>query len=89
MTTEHANRETSSAVLKLLSDTELAQVNDPNAVRKLAAGEEYLDLEQPSEGVRRSREGGSPTGRVLPRRAVDGRTWQRILGVIGVNTRPP
>lgn len=77
-----ANRAATSAVLELLSPAELAQVDDPNAVRKLAAGEEYLDLEQPTEGVKRSTEGRAPTGRILPRRAVEGRTWQRILGVV-------
>lgn len=83
----HANREATSEVLRLLSATELAQANDPNAVRKLAAGEEYLDLEQPIEGVQRSKEGRLPTGRVLPRSAVEGRTWQRILGVITARGR--
>lgn len=76
------NRAATSAVLKLLSPGELAQIDDPHAVRKLAAGEEYLDLEQPTEGVKRAMEGGLPTGRILPRRAVEGRTWQRILGVV-------
>jgi hypothetical protein len=83
----HANREATSEVLRLLSATELAQVNDPNAVGKLAAGEEYLDLEQPIEGVQRSTEGRFPTGRVLPRSAVEGWTWQRILGVITARGR--
>jgi hypothetical protein len=82
MTSEVANREACKTVLQLLSDEETVQVNDPNAVRKLASGEEYLDLEQPIEGVQRLMEGRFPTGRVLPRRAVNARTWERILGVV-------
>ena len=82
MANELAKQETRRAVLQLLSDDETAQISDPNAVRRLAAGEEYLDLEEPIEGVHRLGEGRSPMGRILPRRAVDGRTWQLILDVI-------
>lgn len=85
MASELAKQETRLAVLQLLSDEETVQVDDPNAVRKLAAGEEYLDLEEPIEGVQRLGEGRAPLGRILPRRAVDGRTWQLILGLIGAS----
>ena len=70
------------AVLQLLSATELERVNDPDAVRKLATGEEYLDLQVPLAGVQRSEEGRFPTGRILTRSTVDGQTWQRVLALV-------
>jgi hypothetical protein len=74
--------EARSAILKLLSLPELERVNDPDAVHKLAAGEEYLDLEIPLAGAQRSEEGRPPTGRVLTRSTVDGRTWQTVLRLV-------
>lgn len=85
MTSEFATQGMREAVLKLLSDEEMVQVNEPNAVRNLAPGEEYLDLEEPSRGVQRLKEGRFPTGRILPRRAVDGQTWQRILALVAAS----
>ena len=70
------------AILELLSATELERVNDPEAVGKLAAGEEYLDLEVPLAGAQRSEEGRFPTGRILTRSTVDGATWQRVLALV-------
>lgn len=70
------------AILELLSATELERVNDPDAVRKLSAGEEYLDLELPLAGARRSKEGPAPTGHVLTRSTVNGRTWQSVLALV-------
>lgn len=75
-------REARRAILNLLSATEIERVNDPDAVRKLAAGEEYLDLEVPLAGAQRSKEGRPPTGRVLTRSTVDGRTWQTVLALV-------
>ena len=83
MTDEPAEHETREALLNLLSEAEMAEVCDPRAVCRLAAGEEYLDVEEPTAGVQRSREGSLPQGRVLPRRAVDGHTWQSILAIVG------
>jgi hypothetical protein len=75
-------REARRAVLRLLSTTELERVNDPDALGKLAPGEEYLDLEMPLAGAQRSQEGRAPTGRILTRSTVEGRTWQRVLSLV-------
>jgi hypothetical protein len=82
MTNELTKHETRIAVLQLLTEREMAQVGDPLAACKLTAGEEYLDLEEPTAGVQRSRESSFPKGRVLPRRAVDAQTWQGILVLV-------
>lgn len=70
------------AVLRHLSPGELERVDDREAVRRLAPGEEYIDLELPLAGAQRFREGPLPRGRILTRSTVDGRTWQLILGLV-------
>jgi hypothetical protein len=67
------------SILKLLSDDEIARVSTAETAAHLQDGEEYLDLEQLQQGVRRAITRPTPMGRVLPRRAVDDQTWTRIL----------
>lgn len=76
------------AILELLSATELERVNDPFAVRKLAAGERYVDVQVLLAGAQRSKEGRSPTGRILTRSTVDGQTWQRVLALVSRCSTP-
>jgi len=72
-------------VMKLLSDQEIAKVNLAETAAHLQEGQEYLDLEQTVQGVRRASWTSVPTGRVLPRDAVPAATWGKILAL--VNTR--
>ena len=67
------------SVMKLLSDDEVGSVSTAEAAVSLAAGEEYLDMQNLDGGVRHAPEGATPMGHVLPRKAVRAETWTRIL----------
>jgi hypothetical protein len=67
------------SVLELLSRTEVASVTAAEAAPDLAQGDEYLDLMNLSQGVRRALGAGSLPGRVLPKKAVLEKTWNKIL----------
>jgi hypothetical protein len=71
--------------MKLLSDEEGAKVSMAESAAHLREGQEYLDLEQTIQGVRRASWTARPTGRVLPRDAVDASTWGKI--VVGTHGR--
>jgi hypothetical protein len=75
--TDHVTREN---ILRLLSDHEVASVSRLEATGRLLDGEEYLDLQRLGRGVRNDF-GASTTamGHVLPRRAVQPATWDKIL----------
>ena len=70
---------TRDSVLKLLTDDEVAKVSMAETAARLSDGDEYVDLEQPEQGVRRAVGATTPTGRVLPRKAVHEDTWTKIL----------
>jgi len=72
------------SILKLLSDTELAQVSTAEEAVGLAAGDEYLDLEHLEEGVRKAPVVAAAASRMLPRSAVSDETWRKIQAVLGV-----
>jgi putative heme transporter len=76
MRSENVVRE---GILELLSDEEVARVSTAEAAVRLAEGDEYLDLEQLGLGVRKALGATAPMGRVLPRKAVHGSTWLKIL----------
>ena len=69
-------------VMKLLSAEELSKVNMVETAADLREGQEYLDLEQTVQGVRRASWTSAPTGRVLPRDAVPASTWGKILTLV-------
>ncbi len=69
-------------VMKLLSDEEVAKVSLAETAAHLKEGQEYLDLEQTIQGVRRASWTSAPTGRVLPRDAVPASTWGKILALV-------
>ena len=71
-------------VMKLLSAEELSKVNMVETAAHLREGQEYLDLEQTVQGVRRASWTSAPTGRVLPRDAVPASTWGKILTLVNV-----
>jgi len=67
-------------ILKLLSNHEIAKVSSAEAASGLTEGGEYLDLEHLNEGVQRAKAATKVAmGHVLPRSAVSGETWSKIL----------
>ena len=71
---------TRDAILKLLSDDEIARVATLESAEQLAAGEEYLDLARPERGVLRAEAGRAlDMAHVLPRSALGEETWAKIL----------
>lgn len=80
---EYITRDT---ILKLLSDEEIARVSTAEAAIQLADGEEYVDLEEPDQGVRRALgKAAVPMGHVLPRKAVHEHTWRQIVGLLSAH----
>lgn len=67
------------AVMKLLSDEEVAMVSTAETAATLTVGEEYLDLTNLDDGVRRAVGGPLPMGHVLPRKAVQPTTWKKLV----------
>jgi hypothetical protein len=74
--TEYLTRE---SILSLLSDAEVALVSTAETEPRLLEGDEYLDLEHLDLGVRRARGLTSPTGSLLPKKAVHNETWSKIV----------
>jgi hypothetical protein len=74
---EHVTRE---AVLKLLSDDEIARVSTAETAAGLTIGSEYLDLEHLDKGIHRaSTTTKVAMGQILPRAAVHPETWAKVL----------
>ncbi|MDB4991189.1 MAG: hypothetical protein JWN04_6367 [Myxococcaceae bacterium] len=70
---------TREEILDLLSVEEVARVSTAETASSLGHGEEYLDMKDLGEGVKRSDGLLVPMGFVLPRSAVQGETWKKIL----------
>lgn len=78
--TKRAERVARDAILKLLSDAEIAKISTAEAASGLTEGGEYLDLEHLDQGVQRAKAASKITmGHVLPRTAVRDETWSKIL----------
>lgn len=76
---KRASYVTREALLGLLSDEEMARVSMTEASPRLANGEEYIDLLQLSEGVRKVSASSVLTmGHVLARNSVGKETWTKI-----------
>lgn len=70
---------TRDAILNLLSDSEVARLSMREAGPPLNEGEEYVDLERPTQGIRCVR--ATPhvaASMMLPRSAVGDRAWSEI-----------
>jgi hypothetical protein len=76
-------------VLNLLSDDEIARVSNAETAARLSDDDEYIDLEQLDQGVRRAPAGAAIMGRVLPRKAVKEITWSKILTQLASPPRTP
>jgi hypothetical protein len=83
MTNERSSYAARDRILELLSDEEVASVSTAESQVRLSDGDEYLDLEQLDQGVRRAHGQTTPMGRVLPRKAVRAATWTKILTQLG------
>jgi hypothetical protein len=71
------------AILKLLSDEEVARVSTAETAAALSDGHDYIDLENLSSGVQRANTRTKAVmGHVLPRNAVHSGTWAKILGLL-------
>jgi len=73
-----------NAVMNLLSDDEVTKVSTAETAARLSDGDEYVDLEQLCDGVRRAPSTSTPMGRVLPRSAVHQDTWNKILSQLAI-----
>jgi hypothetical protein len=75
-------------VMKLLSAQEVDQIDsEAGGAGRLTEGQEYLDLEQALQGVKRADGAFPPRGRVLPRDAVHAATWSQIVALIAGATK--
>ena len=81
--TEYITRD---AILKLLSDDEIASVSTAETAAELVDGDEYIDLREPDKGVRNAHESSTaPMGQVLPRKAVQEKTWGDIVALLSAH----
>lgn len=70
---------TRDAIMKLLSDAEVALVSSREDGPKLRVDDEYLDLQHLDQGVRRMSGDSTITmGEVVPRSAVLPATWDEL-----------
>ena len=73
---------TREALLALLSDTEVAKVSRAEGEPHLVEGDEYVDLEDPSAGVRQVHTRSVRPRSALPRSAVSDATWAKIVDLV-------
>jgi hypothetical protein len=73
------------AILKLLSDAELANVSTEETETALKVGQEFIDLKQLKRGVRRAGADEVVMGRVLSRKSVHNDTWEKILTTLSAS----
>jgi hypothetical protein len=82
-TSERTAYVTRDTILKLLSDDEVAKVSNAEAASGLIKGAEFLDLEHLDQGVQSAKdETKVALGHALPRNAVSGETWGKILALL-------
>jgi hypothetical protein len=82
---QRANYVSRDAILKLMSNDEIAKVSTAETAVGLKAGDEYLDLEHLEHGIQQA--GLTATvnmGQAVPRSAVSNETWSRILDQLAV-----
>jgi hypothetical protein len=73
---------TREAILALLTDAEVAKVSRAEDARRLIEGDEYVDLEDPTAGVRQVHERSPQASHALPRSAVSDATWAKIVAAV-------
>jgi hypothetical protein len=71
------------AILKLLTDEEVAKVSRAEDAPRLVEGDEYVDLTDVGSGIQLVQATPrTPAGHALPRSAVSEATWAKIVGVV-------
>jgi hypothetical protein len=70
---------TRETIVQLLSEDDVVDASVARVAPRLSAGDEYLDLEHLEDGVRRSSGMTAAMDHLLPKKAVRGETWARIL----------
>jgi hypothetical protein len=84
------NALTRNEILTLLSDVEAARVSRAEDAKALVEGDEYVDLENPGDGVRQVHSGSRVRpGHVLPRSAVSDATWDKVVRAVGARVESP
>jgi hypothetical protein len=83
MTLQTKNALKREAILKLLTDAEVAKVSHAEDAPRLIEGDEYIDLEDLDSGVQlvQATPRTAP-GRALPRSAVSEGTWAKIVTAV-------
>jgi hypothetical protein len=74
---------TREAILALLSDAEVAKVSRAEDAPRLVEGDEYVDLEHPSAGVRQVHAASPPPRTALVRSAIRDETWAKVMALVG------
>jgi hypothetical protein len=83
MTQAEKNALKREAILKLLSDAEVAKVSRAEDAPRLVEGDEYVDLQDLDAGVQLVQATPrTPPGHALPRSAVSDATWTKIVQAV-------
>ena len=83
MTDQTKDAVTRAAILKLLTDAEVAKVSRAEGAPRLTEGDEYIDLEDLGSGVQQVQAvPRTAPGRALPRSAVAEETWAKIVKIV-------
>lgn len=77
---------TRESILKLLSPGEVAKVSMSETATRLERGDEFVDLEEIGAGVKTAGSEGH-MGHVLPRKAVQPGTWDKIVAHLNGSTK--
>jgi hypothetical protein len=77
------------AIMELLTDLEVAAVSTAETRPHLDEGDEFVDLQHLDQGVLRADGVKVHMGDVLPRKAVDARTWTQVVALLAVNSGTP
>ena len=82
---QRANYVSRDAILKLMSNDEIAKVSTAETATGLKAGDQYLDLERLERGIQQAGPAATVNmGQAVPRSAVSNETWSRILDQLAV-----
>lgn len=89
MTNDNGQRLTRGEILEALSDDEGKAVAAAETADSLQSGEPYLDLARLEQGIRHAGSGSAVrVGPVLPKSAVHGDTWRKLVALMPQEARP-
>ena len=78
-----ANQVSRDAILKILSDDEVARVSNAETTKSLPDGQEFIDLQDLERGVQRASGSNKPLmGHALPRKAVHDDSWTKVVALL-------